>query len=121
MPDSYALWPAKGPPSDTLTKFPSRFVFRVEQVGPEGSRCVPCGDKLRKGQPQVLLKGCEGFRLQGYRCIACVQPHTLRQAGGYNMVEMDQAHAPPALARRARSPTRRMCARAGVGRPFPSA
>lgn len=93
IPDSYARWPAKGPPSATLTKFPKRLVFRVEPVGLEVSKCVVCGGKLPKNGAQVLMKQCEGFRLQGYRCVGCVKPHTLRQAGGGAMVEMDPVHS----------------------------
>ena len=103
IPDVYARWPAIGPASDTLSKFPSRLLFRVE-VADGRAKCVVCSEKLPKGTPQVLMRHNSGFRLTGYRCVPCVQPHTLRQAGGADAVEFDQvcgappASAPPACA-----------------------
>ena len=94
IPDSFARWPAKGPPTATLTSFPKRFTFRVELADGE-SKCVVCSEKLKKGGPQVMMRKCEGFRLMGYRCVTCVKPHTLRVAGGGSMVEMDQVRAMP--------------------------
>jgi hypothetical protein len=59
--------------------------------------------KLPKGSPQVSMRKNSGFRLTGFRCITCVPPHTLRQAGGSEAVELDKVrrrplyHTPPSL------------------------
>ena len=102
MPDSYARWPAKGPATDTISKFPKQLDFRVEKANGTG-KCVVCTDKLPKGSPQVSMRKNSGFRLTGFRCVTCVPPHTLRQAGGSEAVELDKVrpqpsiHTPPSL------------------------
>ena len=94
MPDMYARWPAKGPATDTISKFPSQLDFRVERATGEG-KCVVCTDKLPKGSPQVSMRKNSGFRLTGSRCVTCVPPHTLRQAGGSEAVELDKVRPRP--------------------------
>ena len=94
MPDMYARWPAKGPATDTISKFPSQLDFRVERATGEG-KCVVCTDKLPKGSPQVSMRKNSGFRLTGFRCVSCVPPHTLRQAGGSEAVELDKVRRRP--------------------------
>ena len=94
MPDSYARWPAKGPATDTISKFPKQLDFRVEKANGTG-KCVVCTDKLPKGSPQVSMRKNSGFRLTGSRCVTCVPPHTLRQAGGSEAVELDKVRPRP--------------------------
>ena len=93
MPDSFARWPAKGPATDTISKFPSQLDFRVELADGQ-AKCVLCTNKLCKGSPQVSMRRNSGFRLTGFRCVTCVQPHTLRQAGGSEAVTLDEVRRP---------------------------
>ena len=94
MPDTFARWPCKGPATDTISKFPRQLDFRVEQADGMG-KCVVCEDKLPKGSPQVSMRKNSGFRLTGLRCVTCVPPHTLRQAGGSEAVELDKVRRRP--------------------------
>ena len=48
IPDSFCKWPAKGPPSDTLSKMPYKMSLAVE-LGQGDRYCLKCKKRLRDG------------------------------------------------------------------------
>lgn len=100
VPDRFALWPAKEEPvladrpisCRPFSRIPSRMSVRVELSRPNtavAEKCNACKRKLHFDEPRVTQRVAHYGASTGVRCLTCVQPHLLRQSGGWKKIAME--------------------------------
>lgn len=110
LPDKHASWPAKQPPIRTsrpassrpISRMPGQMQLRVQLARPLSAvleKCVVCQRKMKPTEPRVAQNVPRVGLFTGLRCIGCLPPHMLRQAGGWDMVEVEERLPAPTRTR----------------------